>query len=210
MGTSNNKTHLQSLPEASEPEDPKISEINSNIDSLESKLKELRQSREMEAKKMLDRQKKLNKTLSEIRSHQRNKKKISEEDIEEDVSEGIDARLNMVTRKNLRLKEENDELNAVIVQKNSHIAKIMKKMRELQAENERLEAANKELTMLVDQGDLGAKKQLQGGNGSRRVVGGRVLDGEDRIAPISNRVKKPKFSKFLTFIAKSQRRPNLQ
>ena len=58
--------------------------------------------------------------------------------------------MNITTRKNLELKEQNKELNEIIFQKNAHIAKIMKRMRELEANNDELERKNKELQKLVD------------------------------------------------------------
>jgi hypothetical protein len=75
---------------------------------------------------------------------------VKEDDIGDDVRMGIEARMNIVTRKNLELKEQNKELNDVIFSKNSHIAKIMKRMRELEAQNDHLTKKNEELEKLVD------------------------------------------------------------
>lgn len=189
LGTGRKKSEIERIGSAvvngeGGEDEEKFSVINSNIDELEQQLINLRKKREDDSQKMLEKQRRINKKLNNIRDHQKRSKSIREDDIEQDVADGIDARLNVLTRKNLLLQEENKELNEIIVQKNTHIAKILKQMRELKRENERLEQVNKELGILAEQGNA-----LKANNGNDRggVYRGR-RDEERGPEPISKRV----------------------
>lgn len=129
---------------------PNAIHIESNLDSIEQRILELRTKRQEENRSILEQQERLTRKINKVVDQQKNRSVIKEDDIEEDVKLGIEARLNITTRKNLELKEQNKELNDIVYQKNAHIAKIMKRMRELEARNDELERKNQELQTLVD------------------------------------------------------------
>lgn len=149
---------------------PTTIQISSNLDTLEQKIQELRQKRANDNRMMIEQQQRLTRKINKVVDHQKNRKIVEPDDIEDDVKMGIEARLNITTRKNLELKEQNKELNDVIFQKNSHIAKIMRRMRELEAQNDELTKKNEELEKLVDNqhNQLGDKEKNYGRPGGRQ------------------------------------------
>lgn len=203
LGTAKKKKEIERIGSAivngEEEDEEKYSIINSNIDDLEEKIKNLRKQREEDAEKMLEKQRRINKKLNNIRENQKKSDKIKDNEyLEKEVNNGIEARLNVLTRKNLLLQEENQELNEIIVQKNSHIAKLMKEMRELKKENMRLEEVNRELGILAENGKNEVKGK-NGGDGRLRNLNEQTQDFVRGAEPISKRVK---FLAFFYFFLK--------
>jgi len=142
----NNVSFIQGNQEAKE----KCEVIKSNIDDLEEKLAQLRAKKKQDEEVLLERQRLMNKKLNSVIENQTKKQNLKEEEIEDDVTQGIEERLNHTTKKNLLLKEKNIELNDIIVQKNAHIARIMRELREVKNERNTLFNQVEEAKKLLD------------------------------------------------------------
>ena len=150
-------------------ETEKVEKIKTNIDKLEERLKGMREKRKEEEDKLLQRQKKMNEKLNKVVAHQKSTKNVKENDIEEDVNQGIEERLTYMTKKNLLLKEKNEELSDIIVSKNSHIARIMRELREVKAQRDLLDTQVKEAKLLLDNKDKMMKDMVPGSKNEAQV-----------------------------------------
>ena len=129
----------------------------------------MRQKRKEEEEKLLERQKKMNQKLNKVADHQKKTKNVNEKDIEEDVNQGIEERLTYMTKKNLLLKEKNEELNDIIISKNSHIARIMRELREVKAQRDLFETQVKEVQLLLNDREEMMKEMVPGSKNEEQV-----------------------------------------
>ena len=129
----------------------------------------MREKRKEEEDKLLERQKKMNAKLNKVAQNQKSTKNVKEADIQEDVNQGIEERLTYMTKKNLLLKEKNEELNDIIVSKNSHIARIMRELGEVKAQRNLLETQVKEVRLLLEDKEEKMKDMIPGSRNQEKI-----------------------------------------
>ena len=96
----------------------------------------MRRKRQESEELLQVKRKKMNEDLKKVIEKQGDTPKFKEEELKEEVTHGIEEMLTDLTKRNLLLKEKNSDLNAIVLQKNSHIARIMKELREIKKERD--------------------------------------------------------------------------
>lgn len=102
----------------------KIDILKQSLLNLESKVKDLRDTRQRKNHNVFETQQKLNTELLSIVKKHADKGELKEDDIAVAVEEQIKHQPNSLTKDNIKLREENDKLRELLLQKNREIEQL--------------------------------------------------------------------------------------
>lgn len=109
----------------------KLELLKQNLQNLESKVKDLRDTRQKKKNDVVEQQQKLNQELSAIVAKRAKQGELKEADISGVVKEQVDHQPNSLTKENILLKQENQKLKDDLLKKNSEIELLHLQLKQL-------------------------------------------------------------------------------
>lgn len=109
----------------------KIELLKKNLTNLESKVKDLRETRQQKKNDTVEQQKKLNKELISIVKKHSAQGQLKEEDIAGAVQEQVKHEPNSLTKENIKLRDENQKLKDQLLNKNKEVENLYLQIKEL-------------------------------------------------------------------------------
>lgn len=100
----------------------------------------------------------MSRKLNKVLEHQKKSKNLKEDELNDEVIQGVEERLNKVTKNNLKLKKTIEELNNVIVNKNGHIARLLTEIKFLKENQDQKDEQLKEIQKILQAKDSQIKE----------------------------------------------------
>lgn len=143
----------------------KITNLKSNLQLLEEKVNQLRDTRQKKKNDHMDQQRRMNQELLGIVFKQKAQGPLKSKDIEPEVKEQVHHRPNSLTKENLKLKDENETLREKLAEQNREMQRQALELKEIRKSRDDALDRIDELARLLEGRQRADQDELREKNG---------------------------------------------